>query len=56
MTRVRRIGFLVFPDAEALDVCGPLGVFANADYQLRALGRTGEPGYEVLVIAAPRGR
>ena len=55
MTRVRRIGFLVFPDAEALDVCGPLGVFANADYQLRALGRTGEPGYEVLVIAAAPG-
>ena len=55
MTRVRRIGFLVFPDAEALDVCGPLGVFANADHQLRALSRTGEPGYEVLVIAAAPG-
>ena len=55
MTRVRRIGFLVFSDAEALDVCGPLGVFANADYQLRAGGRTGERGYEVLVIAAAAG-
>jgi transcriptional regulator GlxA family with amidase domain len=55
VSRVRRIGFLVFPDAEVLDVCGPLGVFANADYQLRATGRNTERGYEARVIAAAPG-
>ena len=54
-TRVRRIGFLVYPDIEALDICGPLGAFAYADYCLRDAGRTREPGYEVLVIAASAG-
>jgi transcriptional regulator GlxA family with amidase domain len=55
ITRMRRIGFLVYPDIEALDICGPLGAFAYADYYLREAGRTGEPGYEVLVIAASPG-
>ena len=54
-TRVRRIGFLVYPDVEVLDVCGPLDAFAYADYYLRAAGRVDEPGYEVLVIAASPG-
>ena len=55
VTRVRRIGFLVYPDVEVLDVCGPLDAFAYADYYLRAAGRVGEPSYEVLVIAASQG-
>lgn len=54
-TRLRRIGFLVYPDVEVLDVCGPLGAFAYADYYLREAGRTSEPGYEVRVIAASAG-
>ena len=55
VSRVRRIGFLVYPDVEVLDVCGPLDAFAYADYYLRAAGRVGEPGYEVLVIAPSPG-
>jgi transcriptional regulator GlxA family with amidase domain len=55
ITRMRRIGFLIYPDIEALDICGPLGAFAYADCYLREAGRTGEPGYEVLVIAASAG-
>jgi transcriptional regulator GlxA family with amidase domain len=55
IARMRRIGFLIYPDIEALDICGPLGAFAYADCYLREAGRTSEPGYEVLVIAASAG-
>jgi transcriptional regulator GlxA family with amidase domain len=55
VARVRRIGFLVFPCAELLDVCGPMDVFVYADRWLRAAGRLNEPGYEVQVIAAAPG-
>jgi transcriptional regulator GlxA family with amidase domain len=55
VTRVRRIGFLVFPDVEILDVCGPLDAFVYADRGLRMAGRVNEPGYEVQVIAATPG-
>ena len=53
--RFRRIGFLVFPDCEILDVCGPLEAFFFADHWLGRLGRTAEPGYQTLVIAAAPG-
>jgi transcriptional regulator GlxA family with amidase domain len=53
--RFRRIGFLVFPDCEILDVCGPLEAFYFADHWLRRLGRTAEPGYQTLVISAGPG-
>jgi transcriptional regulator GlxA family with amidase domain len=55
MTRVRKIGMLVFPDVEVLDLCGPFDAFVYADRCLRMTGRETEPGYEVLVIAAARG-
>ena len=55
IARVRRIGFLVYPDIEAMDICGPSGAFAYADYYLREAGRTSEPCYEILVIAASPG-
>lgn len=55
MTRVRQIGFLMFPDAELLDVCGPMNAFVFADHWLRGAGRFNEPGYEVQVIAATAG-
>jgi transcriptional regulator GlxA family with amidase domain len=55
MTKVRKIGILVFPDVEVIDLCGPLDAFVYADRYLRMTGREKEPGYEVLVIAAARG-
>ena len=45
--RFRRIGFLVFPDCEILDVCGPFEAFFFADHWLGRLGRTAEPGYQI---------
>jgi transcriptional regulator GlxA family with amidase domain len=53
--RFRRIGFLVFPDCEILDVSGPFEVFFFADHWLGRLGRTREPGYQSIVIAAAPG-
>jgi transcriptional regulator GlxA family with amidase domain len=55
VTRRRRIGFLIFPDVESLDICGPLDAFAFAERYLQATGRVNEPGYEVLVIATMPG-
>lgn len=55
MTHVRKIGFLVYPDAEILDICGPLDAFVYADRYLRGTGRTNEPGYETQIIAATPG-
>jgi transcriptional regulator GlxA family with amidase domain len=49
--RVRRIGFLVYPNIEVLDLCGPQDVFVYADRFTRTMGRTDEFGYEVLIIA-----
>jgi transcriptional regulator GlxA family with amidase domain len=51
----RRIGFLVFPDFEVLDVSGPFETFFWADHWLRRLGKTSEPGYQAVVIAAAPG-
>ena len=53
--RFRRIGFLVFPDCEILDVCGPFEAFFFADHWLGRLGRTAEPGYQPIIIAATPG-
>ena len=44
--RFRRMGFLVYPDCEILDVCGPFEAFFFADHWLGRLGRTAEPGYQ----------
>jgi transcriptional regulator GlxA family with amidase domain len=55
ITHSRRIGFLIFPDSEILDVCGPFDVFYYADQWLRRFGRTNEPGYQCVVIAATPG-
>jgi transcriptional regulator GlxA family with amidase domain len=53
--RFRRIGFLVFPDCQILDVCGPLEAFYFADHWLGRLGKTAEPGYQSAIIAAVPG-
>ena len=33
--RTRKIGFLIYPDFEILDLCGPLDAFYYADRVLR---------------------
>ena len=55
ITRSRRIGFLIYPDCEICDVCGPLDVFHFADFWLPRFGRTDEPGYQCDIIAANPG-
>jgi transcriptional regulator GlxA family with amidase domain len=47
---VRRIGFVVYPGCEILDVAGPHDVFTYADTWLNRFGRT-EASYQCLIIA-----
>jgi transcriptional regulator GlxA family with amidase domain len=54
ITRSRRIGVLVWPGCDILDVCGPIDVFFYAKYWLPRFGRT-EPGYLCDIIAATPG-
>jgi transcriptional regulator GlxA family with amidase domain len=54
-SRSRRIGFLMFPDCEILDVCGPLEAFFWADHWLGRLGSTAEPGDQSVLISTTRG-
>jgi transcriptional regulator GlxA family with amidase domain len=53
--RSRRIGFLVYPGCEILDVCGPLDTFYYADAWLPRFGRVNEPGYHCDILAAETG-
>ncbi|HTV33883.1 MAG TPA: GlxA family transcriptional regulator [Methylocella sp.] len=55
MKHVRKIGIVVYPDVEILNVCGPLDAFFYADRYVRGSGRASEPGYEIQVIAETRG-
>lgn len=55
ITRSRRIGVLVYPDCEILDVCGPLDAFHWAEVWLSRFGRTEEPGYQCDILAATPG-
>jgi transcriptional regulator GlxA family with amidase domain len=54
-TPFRRIGFLVFPGCEIIDVCGPFDAFHYADYWLARFGRTKEPGNQCHILAATPG-
>lgn len=49
----RRIVILTFPDGQALDVIGPLEVFAGAAEALQRQGAT-RPGYQISIAAASR--
>ena len=51
----RRIGFLIYPDCDILDVCGPCDAFHYADIFLPRFGRTSEPGYQCDILAAAPG-
>ncbi|HXW70362.1 MAG TPA: GlxA family transcriptional regulator [Methylocella sp.] len=55
ITRVRRIGILIFPNVEMIDVCGPLDVFCYADLWTRVRGLANDPGYQSLIIASKPG-
>jgi transcriptional regulator GlxA family with amidase domain len=55
ITRSRRIGVLIYPDCDIVDVCGPCDVFSYADFYLRRFGRTNEPGYQCDILAATPG-
>ncbi len=51
----RRIGFLIYPNCEILDLCGPFEAFHFADIALSVLGRANSPVYQSLVIAQAAG-
>ena len=51
----RRIGFLIYPDCQILDVTGPFEAFYFADAACRLLGRTNEPSYQPLLLASAPG-
>jgi transcriptional regulator GlxA family with amidase domain len=55
VVRMRRIGFLIFPEIEMIDLCGPMDVFVHADNWMHLTGRVHEPGYEIVVIAKEAG-
>ncbi|HUI21157.1 MAG TPA: GlxA family transcriptional regulator [Methylocella sp.] len=55
LTRSRRIGVLVWPGCDVLDVCGPIDVFFYAKYWLQRFGRSCEPSYQCDIIAASPG-
>ncbi len=48
--RVRRIGFLGYPQLTALDLVGPVEVFATANALAMAASPSGKPNYEVVVL------
>jgi transcriptional regulator GlxA family with amidase domain len=54
-TRARRIGFLVYPNIEIIDLCGPLDAFVYADCWVRERKRPDEFGYDLRVIAPKPG-
>jgi len=55
ITKSRRIGVLVWPGCDVLDVCGPIDVFFYAKVLLHRFGRTCEPGYQCDIVAAAPG-
>jgi transcriptional regulator GlxA family with amidase domain len=55
ITRSRRIGVLIYPDCDIVDVCGPCDAFHLADYWSARFGRTNEPGYHCDILAAVPG-
>lgn len=51
----RRIVLVAVPDAQILDVTGPLEVFSTATRELRRRGRGGSPAYAAEVVSRRRG-
>jgi transcriptional regulator GlxA family with amidase domain len=55
ITRLRRIGVLIYPGCDILDVGGPSDAFHYADHYLKRFGRSDEPGYQCEFLAATPG-
>jgi transcriptional regulator GlxA family with amidase domain len=55
LARSRRIGFLIYEGVDLVDLCGPFDVFTYTHSWLQMTGRTGERGYETLIIGPTRG-
>ena len=53
--RVRRVVLVTFPDAQILDVTGPLQVFAGANARLEAAGDRRSPRYAIELVASRPG-
>jgi transcriptional regulator GlxA family with amidase domain len=54
-SQVRRIGMLAFDDCDIIDVCGPMDVFAFANYWLRMSGQIEAPVYRLAIFAERAG-
>lgn len=52
---VRRVAMLAFPDCDMIDVCGPMDVFAFANYWFGMTGRFKEPVYQIRIYAEQTG-
>jgi transcriptional regulator GlxA family with amidase domain len=52
---VRRVAMLGFPDAQILDIAGPLEVFARTSRWLTDEGLADAPAYETTLLAATEG-
>jgi len=51
----RRVAMVAYPDAQLLDISGPLQVFATASHLLTRPPHGGAPAYEVSVLASEAG-
>jgi transcriptional regulator GlxA family with amidase domain len=51
----RRIGVLIYPDCDIVDMCGPCEAFHWAGTWLPWFGKTGEHGYQCDILAATPG-
>jgi transcriptional regulator GlxA family with amidase domain len=55
ITKSRRIGLLIYPGCDILDVCGPCEAFHWADVWFPRFGKTGQSGYQCDILAASPG-
>ncbi|HKC51982.1 MAG TPA: GlxA family transcriptional regulator [Myxococcota bacterium] len=53
--RIRRVALVAYPDAQVLDITGPLEVFANANRRLDELEERRTPRYSIEIVAREAG-
>jgi hypothetical protein len=56
LTRSRRIGVVIYPDCDIVDVCGPCDAFHYAEIILRRFGRINEPATYAISWPPPLDR